>query len=355
MAPPRSPPSRPGNAVLPKQAPVEREEATVAVSAEEVAAQVAMTRPAVRAQREERAQFAMGDVVTAPERPSSLVSRAPPPEREDKTEFASADVMTVPHPPPAAPRPAFGNPASSAGARPAARPAFGNPASTAGARTSGSQLPQQRPSFGSPASSSSLPVARPRAEAPGVTVFSPDQVKPDVAPEPQAARTQFAAKAMLMSEDFNILFAQHPLQGQIPRVARIIPPDVDSTGGGKMARESIVLASVSGSGQSITVGFVDLGKQTGELRSMAYLARTQVARGVQLGFAAEEYEAFLVRAQEYFHGEGIKVRVVDEALPEAPGFAAAKPLASQQSMTPMIIAVAVATALLGIAVGYFLL
>mgnify|MGYP000417146290 CR=1 FL=1 len=306
--PPKQP--RANAAVVPKKAPAERDESTVAVHMDEVAAQVARTRPVEMAPQD----FLLEPVQTVQE-------RLPRPELF--LEPVHSDGLGGVTEPIAEPLLRQPSPKRSASA-PALQPvqAVARPAPVRAPVTPPAPLPAQR----TRSAASAVPaLSRPASTSGRVMVFSPADAppppeEPSAADEP-AVRTQFAQRALLLSEDFNVTLAKTPMPGLIPRVAKMIPPDVQSTGGGKQARESIVLTPSAGTGAAITCGFVDVAKGVGEIRTLAYLAR---ARGGTLGFSPADYDALVDRVVTYLRTQDIRVMVVDESLGQGPGFGTRK-------------------------------
>jgi len=136
------------------------------------------------------------------------------------------------------------------------------------------------------------------------------------------ARTQFANRAFVISELVNVKFRDRRFTGAVVRVVKVEPPATESTGGGKMARETIALVPESDrvEGSSIVVGFLDVGKSQAELRPFDVLVDRHRARFGSLSFDLDrgEYEAFIADMQAFLVEEGMTiVTVSDEAPPAA--------------------------------------
>lgn len=133
----------------------------------------------------------------------------------------------------------------------------------------------------------------------------------------KAARTAFANRAFVLSEMFNAKFRNARFSGAVNRVVKVIPPETESTGGGKMARDSITLVpeSEGAGGSSIVIGWLDVGHSVAELRSYAVLAERHKDRFGSLAFDLEkaEYETFLTDAQTFLAAEAITTTLITDA------------------------------------------
>lgn len=133
----------------------------------------------------------------------------------------------------------------------------------------------------------------------------------------KGARTAFANRAFVLSEMFNAKFRNTRFSGAVGRVVKVIPPETESTGGGKMARESIALVpeSEGASGSSVVCGWLDVGQNNAELRSYSVLSDRHKERFGNLAFDLEkaEYEAFVAEAQQFLAAEGIALSIINES------------------------------------------
>lgn len=145
------------------------------------------------------------------------------------------------------------------------------------------------------------------------------------------AMTAFAQAALAASDLIMNKFASTKFAGQVPRVVVVEAPQMESTGGGKQARESIVLRPESGDASgSITCGFLDIGLRSCELRSYGTLAVLQKQRfQTTLDLQQTEYEKFLAELIAMLEGEGFVIKVVEpdeqKAKAQAAGNAPEKP------------------------------
>lgn len=129
------------------------------------------------------------------------------------------------------------------------------------------------------------------------------------------SRTEFASKAIQLGSLFEIKFAKFAFTGATPRQVKVTANVGESTGGGKMARESIMLMPTDGNQhQAVVCGWMDVGASVAELRSFASVKARHEAR-FQKGFDVkrEEYERFLAEARQFFHDEGITTDLIDDA------------------------------------------
>jgi hypothetical protein len=129
----------------------------------------------------------------------------------------------------------------------------------------------------------------------------------------QQPMTAFAQAALAVSDLVAAKFANTRFGGSVVRAVKIQAPNVPSTGGGKQARESVVLMPESGdSTQAITVAFIDIGLRALEIRTFAAVnAPYQQRFGRALDIPKAEYDAFLGELQGFLTGEGYVVKIVD--------------------------------------------
>lgn len=133
------------------------------------------------------------------------------------------------------------------------------------------------------------------------------------------AMTTFAQQALAISDLVGMKFRSTRFAGAVPRSVQVKPPMMESTGGGKQARESIVLAAENGdTAQNIVAGFVDVKLRAVEMRTYGALAAMHRARfKMSLDLSQPDYDRFLGEAKEFFESEGFIFKTTDEA-PTAP-------------------------------------
>lgn len=152
------------------------------------------------------------------------------------------------------------------------------------------------------------------------------------------ARTAFANRAFVLSEMFNTKFRNTRFSGAVSRVVRVIPPETESTGGGKMARETITLVpeSEGAQGAPIVAGWLDVGQNLAELRAYSLLAERHKERFGNLPFDLNpsEYATFLQEAQSFLAQEGITLTLLDENTPAAAPAASAPAAPARSGSTP---------------------
>jgi hypothetical protein len=169
------------------------------------------------------------------------------------------------------------------------------------------------------------------------------------------AMTAFAQAALAASDLITTKFANTKFTGPTTRVVRVDAPQVESTGGGKKARESIVLRPETGDpSAAITAGFLDVGVRACELRSYAALNAAHRARFQNaLDLHQSEYDKFLGELTSLLEAEGFVVKVVEPE--ERQAKAQAVEATEKQSNTGVMIAVGVVAALLVVGlIGVFL-
>ncbi len=169
----------------------------------------------------------------------------------------------------------------------------------------------------------------------------------------QNSRTEFASRALLVSDIFNVKFKKTRFSGSTPRVVMVDAEEKESTGGGKMARESVLLVPERAAPgvANIVVGFIDVGTSAAELRSYnALLARHRQRFGdMAFDIKQEEYDAFVQQAKAFLEAEKITVNLVDAKPVDMSGPSAAAPVAapSKGSVVPVVIGLVIGLAVLG--------
>jgi hypothetical protein len=168
----------------------------------------------------------------------------------------------------------------------------------------------------------------------------------------QQKMTAFAQAALATSELVNTKFAQTKLAGTVIRGVRVVPPEGESTQGGKKARESINLVPTDGDGsRTLTCGFLDVGLRAAELRSHAALDVIHQQRFQRpLDIPKREYEAFLSELTALLSAEGFVLKTVDAEV-QSQRSAATAPKKEGSPVVPIVIGAVVAVGLVvGVAV-----
>lgn len=168
----------------------------------------------------------------------------------------------------------------------------------------------------------------------------------------KGAMTAFAQAALATSDLINNKFASTRFGGKVQRQVVVEAPKVESTGGGKQARESIVLKPVEGaSGDSITCGFLDVGLRSCELRSYATLNMQHKQRySTAIDLPQPEYDRFLGELGSLLEGEGFVLRVVQPEEQQAKAIAAGNATGASGSSNIAMIAIGAVAALVVVAV-----
>lgn len=162
------------------------------------------------------------------------------------------------------------------------------------------------------------------------------------------AMTAFAQAALATSDLINTKFGGTKFAGTTSRIVQVEAPKVESTGGGKQARESIVLRPESGDpGGSITAGFLDVGLRSCELRTYAALNDTHRQRfGTALDLHQSEYDKFIGELSSLLEAEGYVIKVVGPE--ERQAKAAAAEASEKGGNLGVMIAVGAVAGLVGI-------
>jgi hypothetical protein len=129
----------------------------------------------------------------------------------------------------------------------------------------------------------------------------------------QPAMTAFAQAALAISDLVAAKFSGMRFSGAIPRVVKVQAPNVPSTGGGKQARESVILVPENGdTAHALIAGFIDVGLRAVELRTHAAVAAAyQQRHGVALDLPRAEYDNFVRELESFLGGEGYVIKRVD--------------------------------------------
>src|SRR4051812_18260133 len=129
------------------------------------------------------------------------------------------------------------------------------------------------------------------------------------------AMTAFAQAALAASDLIMQKFAATKFSGTATRSVYVEAPNVESTGGGKQARESIVLRTENGDpAASITCGFLDIGLRSCELRTYAALQVIHRQRHqTAFDLHQSEYDKFVAELVAMLEGEGFVIKMIEPA------------------------------------------
>lgn len=169
------------------------------------------------------------------------------------------------------------------------------------------------------------------------------------------AMTAFAQATVAARDLIEARFASTRFTGPVARVVKIDARQVESTGGGKQARESIVLKPANDDeAHPVTCGFVDVGLRSCEVRSydaLNLLFRQRFQKALDLH--QSEYDRFLADLKELLEKEGFAFKIVEaeEQRAKADALAAAEPT----SNTGVMLAVGALAALVVIGLVVVLL
>lgn len=125
---------------------------------------------------------------------------------------------------------------------------------------------------------------------------------------------------MQLSALFEMKFRKNRFSGSVEREVKVSEQMGESSGGGKMARESIMLQPTDGSREeAIVVGWMDVGNSVAEIRSYNTIASRYQSRFQKaLDIPQAEYKGFIDEVAAFFNDEGINTTVVDSPPPNAP-------------------------------------
>lgn len=126
--------------------------------------------------------------------------------------------------------------------------------------------------------------AQPESQTPGV-----------VAPEKRGQiYTLHAFEGVNAAELINSALRKRVVGGAAPRRVEVAAPSGPSTAGGRKARQSITLVPVSGQGQAIMIGFLDVAHKTAGIRDFELVAKQYKARfREKLQIGSDEFQVML--------------------------------------------------------------
>lgn len=129
----------------------------------------------------------------------------------------------------------------------------------------------------------------------------------------RGAMTAFAQAALAASDLINNKFQSTKFSGNVTRTCVVEALHTESTGGGKQARESIMLRPENGDAKdTITCGFLDVGLRSCELRSYAALNMLHRQRyNAALDLHQSEYDKFLGELTQLLDNEGFVTKIVE--------------------------------------------
>ena len=168
-----------------------------------------------------------------------------------------------------------------------------------------------------------------------------------------ASRTHHANQAVALSELVALKFAKLSLGGRTPRTLKISAPDGPSTGGGRQARQSLVLTPISSKAPSIVCGYIDSARGVAELRSFVVLDKQSRDRhGEPLDFMRVDYDKFIHDMVSFLHAQGLDARVSNEKIERTTP--ADTPANTQASPSSQLVSMLVIGFLIGLGTGYII-
>ncbi len=129
-----------------------------------------------------------------------------------------------------------------------------------------------------------------------------------------AKRTQVAQGAYDFARYFTTAFENVRYGTSVPRRAELASPEGMSTGGGRQARQSIVLISERPGAPVLTVGWVEISARRAQLRTHRALAAVNRARFRDrlLDLDEPSYRQFVEQAQGFLTACGVALTFDDE-------------------------------------------
>jgi hypothetical protein len=170
--------------------------------------------------------------------------------------------------------------------------------------------------------------------------------------DPRIARTQYAAKAAALAEQFQNALAEHAVGEH--RVEMTAPEA--STAGGVQSLQHIRLVPPHGSGRTYVVGNANRIEGKAELRSLHYVNQVSLQRfGEPTGFDPDQYAAFVAAATQFLDNFGLTVAHATRAVSLRPSSMTTTEPKVRHGFSPLAVAViviwSVAVLAIGLAVG----
>lgn len=159
-------------------------------------------------------------------------------------------------------------------------------------------------------------------------------------------RTVHAQEAFEFGDVFGYKFGGLTFGNTPPRKLKLNEPEM-STGGGRKARQSIVLFPENGdSGRALVCGWLDVPRRVAELRSYNLLSQQHEARyGESIDLLREDYDRAIEELKSFFRIQKLSTTVIDAPpKPNAPSGAA-------REKTPAPIVAMSAMLLIGVLIG----
>ncbi|MBI4821643.1 MAG: hypothetical protein HY791_35605 [Deltaproteobacteria bacterium] len=131
----------------------------------------------------------------------------------------------------------------------------------------------------------------------------------------EASRTVHAQQALDISELLSLKFADKSFGTRTPRKLKVTAPDGPSTGGGKRARQSIILVPAEepenwNSGESVPCGWLDAAQKQAELKSFDVLASQYHQRhGRRIDIDQPGYDLLLADIQAFLKTQAFTTKV----------------------------------------------
>ena len=124
-------------------------------------------------------------------------------------------------------------------------------------------------------------------------------------------------------------------------------------GGGRQARQSLVLTPISGKAPSIVCGYIDSARAVAELRSFVVLDKQSRDRhGEPLDFMRVDYDKFVHDMVSFLHAQGLDARVSNEKIERTTP--ADTPANTQASPSSQLVSMLVIGFLIGLGTGYII-
>lgn len=166
-------------------------------------------------------------------------------------------------------------------------------------------------------------------------------------------RTVVAQQAIDLGELLNFRFERKHVGRDVPKRLSVITLDSQSTEGGKLARQSVVLTPLEEGAQgSIMCGWVDVARREAELREHGLVREQFEARyHVPFDVSHDEYEALIADVQSLLANQGFTIARARAAslVPPAP----AAPVESSRNSLVTFVWIVVGC-IVGLAIAYLL-
>ena len=162
--------------------------------------------------------------------------------------------------------------------------------------------------------------------------------------DPRLARTQYAAQAASLADQFTLAMHKYPVNGHR---AEMTAPET-STAGGVQSLQHLRLVPAQPGGLTCVIGNANRATKTAEIRSLEYLDQVSVERfGERTGFDPAQYTALAAAAGQFLEMFGLRVVHATQSVSLRP----APPPQAKGGFSPLVVIVVIIWSIAVLAIG----